>query len=638
METDRLETILQHLRKLIGVPGPGPVSDGQLLECFARHRDEAAFELLVRRHGALVWNVCRRLVGNDADAEDAFQATFLVLVRRAGGLDKRGSLAGWLYGVAYRVGVRARANLARRRVHERAAALPAGAVVSTDPAARLLREQLDEEVNRLPEKYRVPVVLCYLEGLTHEEAARQLRWPLGTLKCRLTRARERLQRRLAGRGLALASGLLAAPAWEALTAGPAVPPTLMSETMANIFHAAGGVSTQAAALAEGVIRSMTATRLTIAAVTVLLLGTVAGAATWTYRAWPGHNQDDGVVQAEPNRGFPPPDRKAGPEPEPMSLERFHGPWNDLAGEESKALRAVLVFAAAPRETVRYFKEHLKPVVVEEKQMARWIADLDSDQFAVREKAVLELAYLREHAVPALRRALAGKPSAELRRQAEQLVEQAQSSALPPGWVRALRAVAVLEHLGTPEARAVLESLARAEAKSAPRQEAEDALKRLSNPPRVTLEERWEALGGKDDARAVRALLALAAPPAEAVPFLKEQLAKKKPPDDDEQRIARLIGDLNNDDYQTRQKATKDLTDLGSLAEPALRRALAGQADQETRLRIQAILQAFQNPAIRNAVPKPSLSKLTRRLKVLLEHIDTMEAREVLKGLEQKKKP
>src|SRR5262249_40063335 len=155
-------------------------------------RDQAAFELLVRRHGPLVWNVCHRLLGNAHDAEDAFQAAFLVLLRKAARLDRSGSVGPWLHGVAYRVALRARSQHEKEK-HPLPADPPDP---SADTAAPELRRIMDEEVNRLPERYRAPIILCFLQGRTHEEAARELQWPLGTLKCRIVRARERLRVRL----------------------------------------------------------------------------------------------------------------------------------------------------------------------------------------------------------------------------------------------------------------------------------------------------------------------------------------------------------------------------------------------------------------------------------------------------------
>ncbi len=210
MPDHQLGALVGHLRHLLNPQAAGDQTDGQLLERFLAHREEAAFAAVVQRHGPLVLGLCRRLLGNIHDAEDAFQATFLVLARRAGALDRRGSLAGWLYGVAYRIAVRARLQAARRRAYERQAVPMTASGNAPDPAGPELRQILDEELNRLPEKYRSPLVLCYLEGKTQAEAAHQLQWPLGTVRGRVARARDLLRRRLERRGLALTSGMLSA--------------------------------------------------------------------------------------------------------------------------------------------------------------------------------------------------------------------------------------------------------------------------------------------------------------------------------------------------------------------------------------------------------------------------------------------
>src|SRR5262245_33545408 len=214
MANGQLHAVMHHLRRMAGPPDAGGVSDAQLLARFVRHRDEAAFELLVWRHERMVHNLCRRVLRDREDAEDAFQATFLALARKARGISKREAVAGWLYRVAYRVALRAQAAAARRGRRERSGLDPDAATPARDPAAeaawRELRPVLDGEVDRLPEKYRVPVVLCYLEGRTYEEAARQLGCSRGTVSTWLNRARELLRQRLARRGLALSGAVLAA--------------------------------------------------------------------------------------------------------------------------------------------------------------------------------------------------------------------------------------------------------------------------------------------------------------------------------------------------------------------------------------------------------------------------------------------
>ena len=181
--------------------------DEQLLDLFLERKGsdaEAAFETLVRRHGPMVLGVCRHILDELHDAEDAFQATFLVLARKAGTIRDRRVLGRWLYEVAYRIAIRSKTHSARRRTHEREGAEMSAVAAGPefDAAWIELRPVLHEEVNRLPEKYRTAVVLCYLEGRTNEEAAEMLQWPVGTVKGRLSRARDMLRSRLTRRGLA----------------------------------------------------------------------------------------------------------------------------------------------------------------------------------------------------------------------------------------------------------------------------------------------------------------------------------------------------------------------------------------------------------------------------------------------------
>ncbi|HKB03941.1 MAG TPA: RNA polymerase sigma factor, partial [Gemmataceae bacterium] len=185
------------------------LADAELLERFVLRRDEVAFEAILHRHGPLVFGVCRRLL-DVHDAEDAFQATFLVLARRAGHIARPSFLGNWLYGVAFRVAARARKTAGRRQMTERPDCELTAAARADDLADPDVAPVLHEEVRRLPDKYRAPVVLCYLEGKTNEEAAGRLRWPVGTVKTRPDKAREVLRTRLARRGIALTAGLLTA--------------------------------------------------------------------------------------------------------------------------------------------------------------------------------------------------------------------------------------------------------------------------------------------------------------------------------------------------------------------------------------------------------------------------------------------
>src|SRR5262249_13564693 len=208
MATSQTSNIIQHLRRTVQHDGAG-LTDGQLLGCFGERRDEAAFAALVKRHGPLVWGVCRRLLSHH-DAEDAFQATFLVLVRKAASVVPREMVANWLYGVAHQAALHSRRTAARRKVRERQVPVmphPAAAQQDLWPD---LQPRLDDELSRLPDKYRSVLVLCDLEGKTRREAAQELGVPDGTVGGWLARARAMLAKRLAQRGVALSGVTLAA--------------------------------------------------------------------------------------------------------------------------------------------------------------------------------------------------------------------------------------------------------------------------------------------------------------------------------------------------------------------------------------------------------------------------------------------
>jgi RNA polymerase sigma factor (sigma-70 family) len=209
MPTSPAASVLRHLREL-SVVGADAAPDRELLERFTRGRDEDAFAALLRRHGPMVWRVCRRLTPSPADAEDAFQATFLRLARNPGSIRARESAAGWLYSVAGNAARKLRDAAARRARHERLAPARAGIDPLADMSARELLDALARELARLPEDYRAPLVLCYLEGLSRDEAARQLGCPLGTLKGRLERGKGLLRSALGRRGLSLSAVLVAA--------------------------------------------------------------------------------------------------------------------------------------------------------------------------------------------------------------------------------------------------------------------------------------------------------------------------------------------------------------------------------------------------------------------------------------------
>ncbi|HEY7155687.1 MAG TPA: RNA polymerase sigma factor, partial [Gemmataceae bacterium] len=202
-------SILRPLRRWLDTLASKTSSDHQLLERYLRQRDESAFAVLMNRHGPMVLGVCRRFLRQSHDIEDAFQATFLVLARQAGSIRKQESLGCWLHSVARRVASKLRASALRRPLVDRRPSRRTCAEPGFEVVARELQEVLDEELQRLPDKYRLPLVLCYLEGRTHEEASRELGWPVGTVKGRLARARDLLRGRLTRRGLTLSAEALA---------------------------------------------------------------------------------------------------------------------------------------------------------------------------------------------------------------------------------------------------------------------------------------------------------------------------------------------------------------------------------------------------------------------------------------------
>src|SRR5262245_17671571 len=280
----QFDSLLQYIRKWSGTAALAEDNDGRLLRRFLTHRDETAFAALLYRHGPMVLGVCRRVLGDSPDAEDAFQATFLVLATKAGSIQRMGSVGSWLHGVAARLARQVISSTARRRAHEReATAMPP----SNAPDAvewRDLRPVLDEELERLPQKYRAPLVLCYLEGKSHEEAAQQLGWTSGTVCGRLARARDLLRGRLIRRGVTLSAPALAALAAEATAAMPTVL-FHSTKTAATLFAAgqamvSGAVSAHAVALAEGALRAMFISKLKngiLILFTLTFVGTAAAA-------------------------------------------------------------------------------------------------------------------------------------------------------------------------------------------------------------------------------------------------------------------------------------------------------------------------------------------------------------------------
>jgi RNA polymerase sigma factor (sigma-70 family) len=283
MATANLSAFLRRLTRGMAAETLKDLSDRQLVERFLAGRDEAVFEAVVRRHGPMVYRVCWRVLRQDQDAEDAFQATFLLLAQKLRTVRKHASLASWLHGVARRVALKAKAQAATRRRHEQQ--VPVSQSLPPDDVTwGELRAVLDAELGQLPEKWRLPLILCYLEGRTQEEAAGQLGWGKNTLRRRLDEARAALGRRLSRRGVVWPAALSAVLLSDCVTSAAPLPGLIDSTIEAAACIAAGQAVTSAvvsapvAALTEGVTKAMMLTKLktTVAVVLVVcLVGTTA---------------------------------------------------------------------------------------------------------------------------------------------------------------------------------------------------------------------------------------------------------------------------------------------------------------------------------------------------------------------------
>jgi RNA polymerase sigma factor (sigma-70 family) len=339
MVSEPASPLIRFLRQIAGPLPDHDLTDRHLLERFVSAQDQAAFAALVQRHGPMVLGVCRRLLHDAHEAEDAFQATFLVLVHKVRSIGRPELLGPWLHGVAYRTAARAR-QAARRRARERErAAMPSG-----DPAVEAmwgeLRVLLDEELGRLAQKYRAPLVLFYLEGKTTEEVARQLGCPKGTVLSRLARGRDRLRRRLVRRGVALSAGVIAGVLAEKAAAA-ALPAALALGTVKGAVltaagqAASGAIPATVAALTKGELRAMLLSKLRVVAVVALVV-TVAAAGTVVWVRQAPADKPAAVVKEEA----------------PKDEETFVGTWAYVSVEsggrkvpEEQVKEARLVFAA-----------------------------------------------------------------------------------------------------------------------------------------------------------------------------------------------------------------------------------------------------------------------------------------------------
>jgi RNA polymerase sigma factor (sigma-70 family) len=331
MATSQASGVIQHIRRTVLLLDGAGLTDGQLLADYIHRHDEAALAALVRRQGPMVWGVCRRVLRNYHDAEDAFQATFLVLVRKAVSIVPREMVANWLYGVAHHTALKARATAARRWQRERQVTEMAEPAVAEQDFWCDLQTLVDKELSRLSDKYRAVIVLCDLEGKTRKEAARQLGVPEGSVAGWLARGRTMLAKRLSRRGVVVSGGVLVAVLSQNV-ASAGVPNAVVSSTTkaASLFatgQVARVISVEVAALTEGVLRTMFVNKIKAGLGVLLVLAVcLCGIGTAV-----------GLGQQEPSTKKADSEAKkteVKPTTEKKMQERLQGTWNCLSHQYS----------------------------------------------------------------------------------------------------------------------------------------------------------------------------------------------------------------------------------------------------------------------------------------------------------------
>ena len=344
MATSHLSQTIQAIRTAVLRHDGAGLNDRQLLDHFIRHRDEAAFAALMRRHGPVVWGVCRRLTGHHQDAEDAFQATFLVLARKAASVRQPEMLANWLFGVAHRTALKAKATTGKRRSRETQVSDDMPEPVTQQRGAWVdLEPLIDQELAALPDKYRIAIILCDLQGKTGKQAAHQLKVPEGTLSSRLRTARVMLAKRLARQGIAWSAGALAAVASQNPASALAPTAVVSSTTKAATLIAAGQtatgvVSAKVAALTKGALTTMVLSKLKSAAIWLLASLAVLAAGLLTYQATMAQQTNAGQAKG---RSLQPPGGEAKQQDPPADDDRKKDANARLPGGELPKAEAVL---------------------------------------------------------------------------------------------------------------------------------------------------------------------------------------------------------------------------------------------------------------------------------------------------------
>ncbi|HWG47813.1 MAG TPA: sigma-70 family RNA polymerase sigma factor [Gemmataceae bacterium] len=709
MPTSPMNKVIQHLRVIARNNGES-LSDAQLLAHFLTRRDEVAFETLVRRHGAMVLGVCHRVLRNADDAEDAFQATFLVLVRKAASITKRATVGGWLYGVAYKTALKARAAGERRRRKERQASAMARRETPQEDFGGELHELLDEELNRLPDKYRVPIVLCDLEGKTRKEAANQLGWPEGTLSGRLSRARALLAKRLTRHGLTLSGGIAALG-----LSGNATPACLPSPLVASTVKAAsclaagqaaiaGAIPVKVAALMDGVLKSMLLAKLKIAGAVVLMVGMLGGGLLAPL-----------ALSEPPAEATPNPKAEKAEQPRPQAkkeqvrTDRYGDPlppgalarfgtirlrpggsvfhlaclpdgktFLSVASEEEAIL--VSVWRMATGELLRRHKTPKRSLQVvalsPDGKMLAAVGTVGGGENGVhfwdvatgkRKAELAEVGAVQQVAFsPDGRTLVMGDgdflPDGTTNRtfhlfdaitgedrpfMAAQHARVFSVAFAPDGrmlaWADA-SGIVTLWDVAAGQVRRRLKghysyvdslvfspdgkTLASGSADTTVLVWDTTGQPIAARPGALSpkqVQSLWDDLAGKDASKAFDAIGLLSTSPEQAVSLLKEKL-RSAPAPADRRQVAPLIADLDSDRFEVRQKAMKQLRRLGERAEPVLRETLKGKLTLEARKRIKELLED-----VRALTVSPEGLRRLRAMEVL-EHIGTPEARQVLESL------
>jgi RNA polymerase sigma factor (sigma-70 family) len=378
-----LNGVIHHLRNIAAVQTYQGLPDHELLERYVKANDETAFTVLIERHGPMVFGVCRRTLPNFHDAEDACQACFLVLARKAASVRKKASLSSWLHGVAYRLALKLKRDSARRKARELGVNLPA----SKDPAAEVSWREaqgiMDEMLQRLPARYREPLILCYLECLTRDEAAQRLGLSSGSLHGRLERARDLLRKSLAQRGLTLPVVMFAAMLGESASQGALAPLFVVSLTKAAKLLAGGHlltesvVSTKVIALTQEVLKNMFLTNLKIGTAAVLCAGLFAALLGGSFTS-PGIAQE-----AKPNRPIQEPSKTTfGSEKAESDTDFIRRISNDLRGNDPTP--AEIHFFIANKDDGK--RQKLIDLFIQERQERQAKAkrlDRESESLAIR---------------------------------------------------------------------------------------------------------------------------------------------------------------------------------------------------------------------------------------------------------------